>query len=310
MPILLNLAVIKTLNEYGSAHLSNIQIFGQYSRIKSVYEDFVLIEGFEPAHLTAWKNGNCIKKIIILGSDGKKYHFAFCDPVSDVYRREDRCIQLADFLDCDIKYKLKLKSYVNLSEKYRLVKLHEAYLFLDDIICFNKNRRTKPDSLIMKFIEYLTQIQESELVNNQSIANNESKIQNTMHLTNNDHDTYNIVFKRYCFTDKQKYEAYTRILEEFGSNNIVGFFKEIYPCDETYYFFRKEVIKNYSVQVIFFYLLSVVSRCPNRIAIGYENGKIYNLDIFSCLGEEFKDQTIKRVPIRLTPNLQSFFGYD
>ncbi|KAM0687777.1 transcription-associated protein 1, partial [Conglomerata obtusa] len=156
VPVIINLGIIKTINDYNSFNMGEVQVFGQYNEIRNIYDNFVTIESFEPATITTWRNGTSIKRVIIRGNNGKKYAFAFCDPISNVYRREDRSIQLAEFMHSEMDYNMRFKSYVNLSEKSRLISIHEDYYFYDDIL--NENLITKGlcvGDLIFKYLGYL-----------------------------------------------------------------------------------------------------------------------------------------------------------
>ncbi|KAM0674978.1 transcription-associated protein 1 [Gurleya vavrai] len=169
VPVVINLGIIRTINDYNSFNFEEVQVFGQYNEIRNIYDNFVTIESFEPATISTWRNGTSIKRVAIRGNNGKKYIFAFCDPISNVYRREDRCIQLAEFMHSETEYNVRFKSYVNLSEKSRLIRLHEDYYFYDDIL--SENLITKGyciGDLIFKYLGFLNEDSKHDVIDNKN----------------------------------------------------------------------------------------------------------------------------------------------
>ncbi|EJW01792.1 hypothetical protein EDEG_00383, partial [Edhazardia aedis USNM 41457] len=151
-----NLSHLKTINDYGEFNNCEIQIFGEYGFIKNSYTNIPGIECFEPATYYSWKNGNSIKRIEIRGNDGRKYIYGFSEPVSNVYEREHRCIQFIEFLNSESALDYKIRQFSPLTNRYRLSRVIENHVFLDDILAdFTASKYTSTMDLVLKFIEFL-----------------------------------------------------------------------------------------------------------------------------------------------------------
>ncbi|KAK1351044.1 hypothetical protein LUQ84_000317 [Hamiltosporidium tvaerminnensis] len=104
MPYNIRLDVLSSfLIDYENAKYSEIYVFGQYIPIKESYHNLVKIESFEPVVMLSWKNGYCIRKLEIRGSNGKKYFFAMHSHDTSLYKREEKIMQAAMFLDKEVE---------------------------------------------------------------------------------------------------------------------------------------------------------------------------------------------------------------
>jgi transformation/transcription domain-associated protein len=169
IPYIINLGRISSaMVDFCAHNTSEIQVFGQYVEIKDIYSRFVLIESFEPASLAALKNGNCIKRLEIRGSDGKKYFFGFSSSLSSVYRREDTCSQLSEYLNSEIRgypelqrrnVNIRSKTLINLTPKVRLMKINQKFVFLDDVLedyCAKEGKSYS--ELVFQYMKYIDEI--------------------------------------------------------------------------------------------------------------------------------------------------------
>lgn len=315
-PVLINIGTIKTKNDYGRFNTSDIQVFGQYCDIKNIYDDFVTIEGFEPTYLCIWKNGNSIKKVTIRGNDGKKYPFIYSAPISDVYKREDRISQISEFMNSELDLQLSIKTYVNLNKNTRLIKVVEPYYFMDDILDnIEIKKGFRYDDLVIRYISYLMN-DEANDENEANDANNEQGIDAPNESNNNEslksdkNVDKKIVIKEkiYNFSKKKRLEAFKMMSMETGDNILVNTLKNIYKDTETYYLFKNRFLCDFAAKTPFLYIFAVGSRSPCRMAIGIETGRFYNVDVFPYLDNNFRYKTNEAVPLRLTANLQKYFG--
>lgn len=272
LPLLVNLCEVCNVHEYSYMPSDEIHVFGQYNEIKSVYDDFITIEHFEPTYATGWRNSSSLKILNIRGSDGKVHPFIFIDLIGIKLKGESQVLQFAHFLNSELEYDLRLESFIDLTDNYRLVLIDDVYVFLDEVIEQHERLRgRKPMSFVFRFIELL-------------------QAKNT--------DSFVISNDR-----KVRYDAFVSMMSEFGDDVLCSYFRDRFKDADSYHLFRNNLMKNYAVQNFLFYIISAKKRTPSKTAYGQKTGSLFQLSVYPSTKE------IECVNLRFTPNIQKYYGY-
>lgn len=285
-------------------NFSHLEVFCLNNSLCDVFYNKPQIVGFEPSV----KNN-----IIIHGDDGKSYHYNFIYNLPELYRKEEYLLQAASILDYFMKdcvhlkrrdVKLYSRKGVVLYNNTRLENMQDSYVSFDSIM---EMYGTK-DKVILEYLE-IVQKYERNKINDQSSSLKEEKRQGIPQKSpeiSHDESICNLEMRVketvIDTSNKVKLDAFMTMYKNMGNKILTRYVGQVFRRDREHYLFKKAFLNSFSIDSFFLYFFFVEPKQPDQCALGLRKASLYQSNCFS------KMNCGNSMLIRLTPNLQEYFG--
>ncbi len=275
---------------YGNG-CSSVEIPGQYSPNvlhdgKPTPELNAKLIKFESCVEISRQNEQFVRRIGMVGSDGKTHHFLLQFAVPYWTRTDERTAQLHQIFGQCFRNKIlssrrnlwfKPTAVVPIAQRLRMTADDRANISLNEIYieyCFeNGIDPNDPNRLFQE--ECKRSINESKAPGEKESA---------------------------------KIQAYEHVCKTIPSNIFVLAMNEYFNNVEKYFYFQRSFASQLAVNSLLQYAFAVGERSPPKLIFNRKNGHVLSPDFrFSYSNQGFLDEE-KAVPFRLTRNIEEFIG--
>lgn len=289
--------------DYGGGS-SCIEIPGQYVPNTSSWKDtrpspelHVKLLKFEPKVAILRRNDTLVRRVGMVGSDGKTYFFLLQIGVSYLARTDERSSQTLYVLDKVLRRDMKcsralisVQSHpsIPVAQRLRLIYEPEGRNSLEDVYRdFCQKRGVHHSELISKFCDDVKS-RLTETISTETIEdNNFVEIEKTTRL-----DVYNRI----------------RSLEQCSATMLSNHTMLMLPGAEAFYQFRRMFAQQWSANCLLQYTFSAMDRTPSKVVFDYSGGRVHSTEFRLA----YTNQGIlenQHVPFRLTPNIETLIGF-
>lgn len=279
------------LVEFRHQRFDEVEVPGQYLRLKDNSANFVRISRFLPEYTLVRSGGICNRRITILSNKGSLHSFTVQLPSARYCRREERIFQLLRLLNTILDRKIQTRKRglrfnvpiaVPISPQLRLLETDDSNVSMQDIyerhckeICIGK------DDPIVAWAEKMRSTWDG----------------NTGNRTNVDFANLRM-------------ELMEEISVKMVSDRVLhNYFSRIMGSPSDLWLLRKQFTIQMAASMFITYVLFISARLPSRIHISRRTGAVTMSDVvptFSPTVPHFKSPD--PTPFRLSPNIQYFIG--
>ena len=288
--------------DYGGGS-SCIEIPGQYVPNTSSWTDsrpspelHVKLLKFQPKVAILRRNDTLVRRVGMLGSDGKMYYFLLQIGVSYLARTDERSSQTMYILDKVLRRDMKCsrallsvqsQPSIPVAQRLRLIYEPEGRTSLEDIYRdFCRESGIHHSELISSFCDDVKKRLTEKMLTKTMEDNNFLATEKTTRLE---------VYKR------------IRSLEQCQDNMLSKHTMLMVAGAEAFYQFRRMFAQQWSANCLLQYTFSAMDRTPSKIVFDY-SGCVHSTEFRLA----YTNQGIlenQHVPFRLTPNIEALIGF-
>ncbi|KAI2509201.1 PI3/PI4 kinase-like protein [Fragilaria crotonensis] len=286
--------------EYGGGS-SSIEIPGQYvpntvSAVdsKPLPELHAKLLRFEPRVHVVCRNDQLIRRIGMVGSDGRRYNFLLQFAIPYWTRTDERTVQLSyifekmlrrDVVCCRNFLSVQPSPVIPIAQRLRMTYEKESRLSLDDVFRRRCDQAGCETNVIVGYYRYRVK-KLRDMRSNENMSPEEMKqLMITIHID---------VLRDVCET---KVDA-TILLDHIQGNLVSA---------ENLFHFRRSFASHLAINSLMQHAFCVVVRTPSRVVLNETSGQVLSQDFrLSYNNQGFLDS--QKVPFRLTPNLNELIG--
>jgi hypothetical protein len=286
--------------EYGGGSAS-IEIPGQYAPntssamdLKPSPELHAKLIRFEAAVCVIRRNEQLVRRIGMVGGDGKQYRFLLQFAIPYWTRTDERTTQLHYILDkvlrkdmmCNRTFlSVQPMPVIPIAQRLRMTGEDDSRMSLDDVF-----RRFCEKS--GQEFDYVCQSFHNEIVN-------ELEAKNFRELEGDEKAKLEVAVKL---------KAYSRICSTMvDSSVLLDFIRSSLGDSESVFHYRRSFAGQLAISSMLQHAFCVAERTPSRVVFNERTGQVFAPDFrFSYNNQGFLDE--QRVPFRLTRNLRTLIG--
>ena len=270
---------------------ASVEIPGQYAPNVSVddkpspelHKKMIKFESFVEI---SRQNDQFVRRIGMVGSDGRTYHFLLQFAVPYWTRTDERTAQLhnifghclrADALSSRRHLWLKPKAVVPIAQRLRMTSDDKCNTSFYDIFAdYCSKHGLHPNDA-----STLYQDECKKLINQDTTADEKALA---------------------------KVQAYETVCNKIPSNILASAMNEKFDSPEKYFYFQRSFTSQLALNSLLQYAFNVNERSPQKLIFNQRNGQVFSPDFrFSYSNQGFLDEQ-KAVPFRLTRNIVEFIG--
>ena len=289
--------------DYGGGS-SFIEIPGQYVPNTCSWKDarpspelHVKLLKFEPTVAILRRNDTLVRRVGMVGNDGKTYYFLLQIGVSYLARTDERSSQTLYVLDKILRRDMKssrallsVQSHpsIPVAQRLRLIYEPEGRTSLEDVYRdFCGKRGFHYSELISSFCDDVKKRLTEKLSTVTIEGHNFVEIEKATRL-----DVYNAV----------------RSCEQCNDNMLTDHAMLTVYGAEAFYQFRGTFAQQWAANCLLQYTFSAMDRTPSKVVFDYSCGRVHSTEFRLA----YTNQGIlenQHVPFRLTPNIQTLIGF-
>lgn len=278
----------------------SVEIPGQYS--PNVSEDgkpspelHAKLLKFESMVEVSRRNDQLVRRIGMLGSDGKVHQFLLQFAIPYWTRTDGRTAQLHQLLgkclrkeavSCRRNLWLRPTAVIPIAQRLRMTAEESCHISLDDIYakdCHNLGKDYADAFSYMQNKLKAARTSPAGLTTNEDANNEEEK-------------------------NQMRLQAYFEICDMVSSRILVEYVQGQFHSAEKYFQFQRVFASQTALNSLLQYAFGVSERTPSKFIFNNRNGHILSPDFrFSYSNQGFIDEK-KAVPFRLTRNIEEFIG--
>jgi len=283
----------------GSGSVS-VEIPGQYSPNiskddKPTPELHAKLIKFESVVEVSKRNDQLVRRIGMLGSDGRVHQFLLQFAIPYWTRTDGRTAQLHQLLGrclrkeavtCRRNLWLRPTAVISIAQRLRMTAEEASHISLDDIYAMDCEKDGKDYSDAYSYIQ--------------------NKMNALRHSTNPEIKEES---EMKAETNRRRVEIFADMCDNIVSSHILAdYVQSQFQSTEKYFQFQRTFTSQAALNSLLQYAFGVSERIPSKFIFNNRNGHVLSPDFrFSYSNQGFIDEK-KSVPFRLTRNIEDFIG--
>uniref|UniRef100_A0A7S1B6V0 Non-specific serine/threonine protein kinase n=1 Tax=Corethron hystrix TaxID=216773 RepID=A0A7S1B6V0_9STRA len=283
---------------------------------------------FDPVVETIRRQGHLVRRIGMLGSDGKTHKFVLQFGIPYLTRTDERTSQLHNVIDMLLQKNMmasrrylsvRAGAVVPIAQRLRLAADESSHYSLEDVYCLDRSMKgLDPDEPNTFFNEEVTnqlrarRSKRDDKATSSSGEDQQKEIgykSTTDKFQNSNSDDKSINEEKTSVEKKVKRIVFDKICSNIVPDTILqNFIQDAFQMPDAIFAFRKAFACHAAASSLLQYTMNAAERGPHKFVLNMKNAQIYSPDFRLMYNNQGLLEGTNTVPFRMTRNIESTIG--
>eukprot|EP00588_Corethron_pennatum_P036377 CAMPEP_0194347888 /NCGR_PEP_ID=MMETSP0171-20130528/106235_1 /TAXON_ID=218684 /ORGANISM="Corethron pennatum, Strain L29A3" /LENGTH=1477 /DNA_ID=CAMNT_0039115183 /DNA_START=5071 /DNA_END=9504 /DNA_ORIENTATION=- len=266
---------------------------------------------FDPIVETIRRQGHLVRRIGMLGSDGKTHKFVLQFGIPYLTRTDERSSQLHNVIDNMLQKNMMVSrrylsvragAVVPIAQRLRLAADESSHYSLEDIYCLERSGQGLDPEMPNFFFNNQVTSQLRAQKNNEGLVPNkdEKQVEESKAISN---------IEKASIEKKVKRGVFDKICSDIVPDTILqNFIFDTFKIPDTVFAFRKSFSCHAAASSLLQYTMNAAERGPHKFVLNMKNAQIYSPDFRLMYNNQGLLEQTNTVPFRMTRNIERTIG--